>query len=147
MYPTAAKLIAAILFGALSWWLSDLVRPFLPQEGSLEWLAPVNAVIGMVMGWRVLGSRAGRGYGAAIGYGWTALAVTLFWVLLVWSGREMLERSMRLYYDGPMDAIEQMIALFVEYGAHAANTSTAVSALFGAGFCGLVTEFAARNAA
>jgi hypothetical protein len=53
--PTAAKLAAAILFGALAWLASELAIPFFPEGAAVGRFAEWNAAIGAVIGWRVAG--------------------------------------------------------------------------------------------
>ena len=108
--PTAAKLIGALSFAALAWFVSDLIKPLLPEGTQVGLLSPVNAFFGLLMGWRILGARAGEGIVSSVGYGLTAAVATVFWGLLAWAGYEMIVRSTRLYYDGPIEALQDMMA-------------------------------------
>ncbi|RVT84142.1 tellurium resistance protein [Rhodobacteraceae bacterium CCMM004] len=146
MYPTAAKLVAALAFAALAWWVTDLVKPNLPQGTPMDWLAPVSAAVGAVMGWRVMGRRAGRGYVAAAGFGLTTAVAIVFWVLLIWAGYEMLQRSMDLYYDGPVEALESALALYMDYALLLVPGPPLPSLAVGAVLCGALAEWVARRA-
>ena len=73
------------------------------------------------------------------------MAATVFWCLLMWAGYEMLKRAIRKYYDGPMHALKEMAALFLEYGQLIAVSEVLLPALVGALFLGWVTEFFARR--
>ncbi|MCG6885231.1 MAG: TrgA family protein [Silicimonas sp.] len=143
--PTGGKLIAAIAFAALAYFISDLIKPLLPEGTNYSKLSQINALVGLVMGWRVMGKGAGKTYKQSIGYGLTTLAATAFWSLLIWSGNEMLKRSMKLYYDGPIEALQEMASLYVEYARTAAVQEVVLPALVGAIFVSWLTEYFARR--
>ena len=145
--PTGGKLIAAIAFAALAYFLSDLVKPLLADtEGTrVGMLSPVNAFIGWLMGWTIMGKGAGRTYYQSAGYAFTTLAATVFWCLLFWSGHKMLGASMNLRYDGPSEALQQMGVMFFEYLAIIAERSILITAAVGTLFVAWLTEFFARR--
>lgn len=143
--PTGAKLIGALTFMALAYFISDLIKPLLPEGTNVSRLSEINAIVGLIMGWRVMGKGAGHTYKQSIGYGLTTLAATTFWSLLLWSGYEMLQRSIRLYYDGPVEALQEMAELYVEYAKMAAVQEVVIPALVGAIFVSWLTEYFARR--
>lgn len=142
MYPTAAKIIAGILFAGLAFFVTGLVIPNIPYGDSIPiTFGVVNAAFAFLMGWRLVGRRAGEGYGFGVAYGLTAAVATLFWVLLFWGGREMIKRSLDLYYDDPTEALEAMVRLMIDFAAYMPGNNAAASLAVGAVFCGLVTEW------
>lgn len=143
--PTASKLVAAIAFAALAWFISDLVKPLLPEGTQVGLLSPVNALFGLIMGWRIMGRNAGHGLFASLGYGLTTIVATVFWCLLAWAGYEMVIRSTRLRYDGPVQALQDMVGLMLEYGQLASTTTILGAALAGTLFCAWLTELSARR--
>lgn len=143
--PTGGKLVAAIAFAALAYFVTDLVKPLLPAGSRIGWFSQVNAVIGMAMGWTIMGRGAGKKYRQSFGYGLTTLAAIVFWALLCWSGYEMIRRSTRLYYDGPVEALQEMAQLFLDYGKIAAVQEVVLPAVVGAIFVSWLTEFFARR--
>ena len=143
--PTGAKLIAGLAFAALAFFITDLIKPLLPEGSRLTWFSPLNAFVGFLMGWTIMGKGAGKTYRQAFGYGLTTLFATAFWCLLVWSGYEMLQRSLRLYYDGPVEALQEMAQLFVDYAKLAAVNEVLWPAIIGALFVAWLTEFFARR--
>ena len=145
--PTAPKLIAAILFALLAYFVSDLYKPLLPEGTQVGLLSPVNALIGAFVGWTVMGRRAGDTMRAALGYGLTTMAVIVFWSLLVWSAYIMVRRSTRLYYDGPIHALQDMFSLMVSYAALGATWEVIGSLVVGSLVFGWLTEQVARRAA
>ncbi len=143
--PTAPKLIAAVLFAALAWFVSDLVKPLLPEGTQVGLLSPINALIGVVLGWRLMGNGTGKGMRTALGYGLTTTAMILFWAVLLWSAYLMVIRSTRLRYDGPVEAIQDMFALMVEYVTTMATPDVIGSMVVGSLIFGWLTEMVARR--
>lgn len=145
--PTGGKLIGALVFAALAYFLTDLVKALLPEGTQVGKFSPINALIGFVMGWTILGRGAGKTYRQAFGYGFTTLAATVFWCLLFWASMEMLDRSMRLFYDGPVEAIQEMAAIFLEYGREYVfkDREIMLTAVIGTIFVSWFTEFFARR--
>ncbi len=145
--PTGGKLIGAIAFAALAYFISDLLKPLLePTEGTrvgaLSW---VNAIIGGLMGWSLIGKWAGKTYRQSIGFGLTTLAATVFWCALFWGGHKMLGRSVDLRYDGPTAALSDMGRMFLENIQMVTNQEILIPALVGAVFFSWLTEFFARR--
>lgn len=143
--PTGAKLVAALAFAALAFFLSDLIKPLYPEGTQFGWFSPLNAAIGAVMGWRIMGTGAGDTYRRTFGYGLTTLAATVFWCLLIWSGHEMLINSTRLRYDGPVEALQEMAQIYVDHARTAGVSQVIWPALIGALFAGWLTHFFASR--
>lgn len=143
--PTGGKLIGAIVFALLAYFISDLIKPLLPEGTATGLFSPVNAIIGLVMGWRIMGRAAGDSYRQAFGYGFTTIAAIVFWCLLTWSGYEMIKRSMRLYYDGPIEALQDMASLALEYARLIAVQEVLVPAVVGTIFCAWLSNFFGRR--
>lgn len=143
--PTGAKLIGALTFAALAYFLSDLIKPLLPEGTPVGRLSEINAIVGFMMGWKVMGKGAGTTYRQSFGYGFTTMAAIFFWCLLVWSGHEMIKRSMKLYYDGPMEALQEMGQLYVDYAKTAAVQEVLIPAAIGVVFVSWLTEYFARR--
>lgn len=143
--PTAPKLIAALLFGALAFFVSDLVKPLLPEGTQFGAFSVVNAAMGALMGWKISGARAGGSMQASLGYGLTTAAVTVFWCLFLWSGYLMVEASMRLRYDGPVEALQDMGTMMITFGRTMGTPGIIGSLLVGSLVFGWLTEQVARR--
>ena len=113
--PTAAKLFAAIGFAMVAFFASEIYKPLLPEGTQVGRLTQINTLIGAFCGWMIMGRLAGKGNYAAIGSGIRTIAVALFYVLVLWAGVEMLERSTSLHYEGPTEALTAMMELVAEY--------------------------------
>ena len=141
--PTGGKLIAALVFAALAYFISDLIKPFLVEtKGTrLDWFSPINALIGAIMGWIIIGKAAGQRYWTSFGYGLTTLAATVFWCLFWWAGWEMVRKSTRRSYDGAVEALQDMTQIFIEFALLAAQQEVVIPAIVGALFVSWLTEF------
>ena len=122
--PTASKLSAAVAFALVAAQAAHLFIPALPEGTPPGWLREVSAAIGLLCGWWIMGNRVGKGYGEAAGSGILTSALSLFWVMLVFSIVTMVKRSMRMLYDGPMDAVIGVFDLMLDYGALLAAPAT-----------------------
>jgi hypothetical protein len=145
---TAAKVVAALIFGFVAWMTAGLViahvqeiRPN-SQTGSLGLLC---LAIGLFSGWVMSGARAGDGIRASIGYGLTTSAMIVFWGLFIVAGEEALQRSLDRRYEGPIQAISDMIKLMLDYGMIMAKPDVIIWLVVGAIFGGVVTELASRQ--
>lgn len=143
--PTAAKLVAAVLFALLGVVAVGIYGPLLPEATPLGGLVPSVVIIGLLCGWLMLGRMAGRDYGNAVGNGVSTGVAVTFWMVLLWSGVEMIERSTKMRYDGPMEAVLGMLALMVEYGTLLLDPAFLGVVLIGSAVAGLVVEAVARR--
>lgn len=143
--PTAGKLVAAIMFAGLGALVTHLIVPQFPEGTNFGWFMPGNALIGLLAGWIVAGSRAGRGYYNAFGYGLTAMVSMVAWGLLIYSSIEMVERSIRKMYDGPVDAVVSVFELGVDYLRVIASVELVLFLVIGGLICGVVTDFFAQR--
>lgn len=144
--PTAAKLVAALLFAALAWFASDALVPSFPEGTDLGAFAYVNAGIAALAGWLVMGRLAGAGYAVAVTSGVRTTAVFVFYALLFHAVYEMLRQSVRMRFDDTFEALQGMIALMGKYGLIVVTSPVAMGILLIGGVAaGLVVEFAARR--
>ncbi len=145
IYPTAAKLVAALILGATGFLLSGLVMVLLPEGTDPGWFPQINLVLGVLVGWITVGRRAGRGISAAIGNGLTGGALLLFWGLFVQAFNEMLRLALRKRYDGPMEALMAMLGKGFEWGVLSVTYPPfLIGLLVGAVAAGLASEMAAK---
>lgn len=143
--PTAAKLVAAILFALLAWLTSELIKPLFPEERNVGWFSEVNALIGIFVGWRVAGSRARTTWTNAVSYGLTATAALVFWALFLQSFGEMVRMAFNRRYDGIAQAVIGVFELMRDHGVMMLEAPIIITLLVGGVLAGLVTEFFGRR--
>lgn len=143
--PTAGRLTAAIAFAVIGAYVAFLISPLFEQDKEPSWWIPLCVLAGIWSGWVVVGSRAGRGYSSGIGNGITGIAAFIFWVLFLMSFADMIKRSLRKTYEGPVEAVVNVFELMSEYMfAFWSPTLIGIIVLCGVGG-GLFSEFFAKR--
>ncbi|MCB1334735.1 MAG: TrgA family protein, partial [Roseivivax sp.] len=107
-------------------------------------MSEVTAGLGLLTGWIVLGSRAGRGWTAGINNGITATVVLVFWALFVFGAYKMIIDALARRFRDPMEAFAEVFLKMYEYASYLADTNIILSLLIGAVVAGLLTEMAGR---
>ncbi|MGC9370810.1 MAG: TrgA family protein [Paracoccaceae bacterium] len=146
MMPTAARLFAAIAYAALAFVASEQFKPLLPEGLDTGYLSQVNAVIGLLTGWFVMGRLAGDGYGHAVLHGFRSTVALVFYVVLLHSVLEMFRLSFRMRYDDPLEAVAGIFEEAMEYGRMIATSPEVMAILLlGGVLAAWLAEFAARR--
>lgn len=143
--PTAARLVAALLWGALAWRISQLIIPLLPEGTNIGLFIEVNVVLGLIVGWTVAGSRAGQGFSGAIGYGITASVALVVVGLFTHASIEMVYRSLDKRYGDAGEAVIGVFDLFTQFGRTMMTGEIIMTLLIAGIAAGLVTEAVNRR--
>ncbi|MBW4708169.1 TrgA family protein [Roseobacter sp. YSTF-M11] len=143
--PDAARLFAALCIGIVGFIVSFQIIPLMPESTDFGSFAYVNAIIGVVVGWRVMGKRAGRGVTAAINNGLGGVLVLVLWGLFVHSSYQMFDRAMSNWYNGAFQALLAIIKFMAEYALIMINPLVIFTLIAGGVLSGLATEYAWRT--
>ena len=143
--PTAAKLAAAVLFAIVGWLTANAYVPALGEGVNAGFFREIVAVIGVFVGWLVMGPVAGAGYRAAIGSGWKTTMVLVFFALLFFGIYQMVLLSMKMRYDGPMDAVLDVFNIMLENLKKMLTTEVIGTLVIGGAVAGALTEQAGRR--
>ncbi len=143
--PTAARLMAAVCLAVAAYVISIMVMPLMPDSTDFGYFVPLNVVLGLCVGWIVMGRRAGRGTTAAINNGLTGMFVLMLWGIGVQAINEMVRLAMRNRYDGPFEAIIAVFTIGAEFAVIIATVPIGIALLVCALVSGLLTEVAARK--
>lgn len=143
--PTAAKLVAALAWAALAWWASELIKPYFAVGQGIDRFSEVNAVLGLVFGWRMAGRHAGQGWGPAISHGLTTTVALVVTAVVLYSCAEMLRRSLRGFVKGPAEAFVDVFRNLTEFFVLVAQQDVIVTLAVGGILAGLVTEWTGRR--
>lgn len=143
--PTAAKAIAALCLAALGYVSSEFVKTLLPEIENFGIFSEFNAALGLLVGWVVVGRRAGRGTKDAIANGLTGVAALIFWSLFINASNEMFQLSLKRRFSGPIEAFAAIFEIGIEYGQILVNPLMIATFLIGALVTGYLSEFAARR--
>jgi len=143
--PTGAKAIAAISFAIVGWITANAYVPNMPEAGRVGMFREYTAVLGAIIGWRVMGNAVAEGYFRAIGSGWKTMIVLIFFALLLFGIYEMLQLSVRMRYDGPQEAILDVFQRMLDRSIPLLNVPVLAAILVGGGIAGMLTENASRR--
>lgn len=143
--PTAAKLFAALAFFATGYLAAEAFKPGMPEGTPFGHFSLIVAGIGALTGWMVMGGLAGRGYGAAAGFGLRTSITIAFWALLLFSTWQMIGLSIKMRYDGPMDALIGVFELMFENGKLVLAPPVLVALGAGGILGGWLAEWAGRT--
>lgn len=142
--PTGARLIAALCLAFLAFVVSSQIMPLMPEGTDFGYFTHINVVLGVICGWKVIGSRAGRGTVPAINNGITGTAVMVFWALFIQGSYEMFRLAMRNRYDGPFEALSAIFVIGLDYAIVIAVPLVIGTLLAGGVAAGLAAERASK---
>lgn len=143
--PTASKLAAAMAFALVAFLTLNTLVPHLPEGTQLGYAREISAAIGFAVGWLILGRATGRGYRDAVNSGLVTAVAVVFWALLSFSIYLMIRKSMRMMYDGPMEAVLGVFELMLEYGRTMLAPDVLGVLLVGGVLGGLFAEWASKQ--
>jgi hypothetical protein len=143
--PTAAKLFAALSLMMVGFFGAEIIKPHMSDGTQFGAFSEVAALIGLVVGWRVLGPAAGRGNYPSASAGVRAVVILILGALFVFSTENMLVQAFRRTYDGPTQAVVGIIKIALDYGQQLLNPDVAAVLILGGIGSGLLTEWAARR--
>jgi hypothetical protein len=143
--PTAAKLVAAISFAIVGWIAANVYIPVLGAGYNAGPFRELVALLGLVVGWRVLGPDTGHGYRQSMGSGLKTAVVLVFFALLLFSIREMVMQSTKMRYDGPMDAILDVFNLMLARAREMMTADVLGTLLVGGIVAGILAERASKR--
>jgi hypothetical protein len=145
--PTAAKLVAAIMFAAVAWVAAALYARAMPEGRSAGGLREVSALIGLICGWSIMGSFASRPCGRveAMGTGIRTSFTMAIVGLTVFSVAQMLTRSMTGRYKDPVEAVIAVFDLMLSFGQTLLTAEIMAVLMLGGVLGGAVAHFAGRT--
>jgi hypothetical protein len=92
-----------------------------------------------------MGTSVGKGYFRAIGSGWKTIVVLVFFALLFSAIYEMLQLSVRMRYDGPLDAILDVFQRMMDRSVPLLTVPVLGAMVIGGAIAGMLTENASRR--
>ncbi|EYD72497.1 TrgA family protein [Limimaricola hongkongensis] len=145
--PTAAKLVAALLFAALGFVASELALPLLDGMFRAPHASTINAGIGALVGWFVAGPRAGGGVLEGVSNGLTAALIGAALILVTHGVIFMMRTGMRGRYRDPVDALEAMVRFMLDSAQRLATPQQIAMLVLGGIGIGLLLELTQSRAA
>lgn len=143
--PTMPRLLSGLCLALLGYVVSEMIKPLLPESTAFGIFSLLNAGIGFLCGWKIVGSRAGDGMSSGIGIGITGAGALVAIGLFVQSCNEMVKLAMRHRYDGPFEALAAIFEIAVEYGTLMATAGIITTLIVGGILTGVFAEYAAKR--
>lgn len=143
--PTAARLISSLCLAGLAFVVSGLIPPLMPEGTDMGYFTFVNMAVGIVVGWAVMGPRAGHGVVPGINNGLTGMAVMVLVALFIQGAVEMFRLANRLVYDDPFEALASIFTIALEYFFVMAVPNVLFTLVVGGVLAGLAVENAWRR--
>ncbi|WP_412554713.1 TrgA family protein [Shimia sp. MIT1388] len=137
------KLVAASCLAIIGGLVAEFVKPQMPEGSNFGHMTLISAGVGLVVGWRVMGKRAGRS--GSLELGLVGVAAMVFWGLVLFGLIEMFRLAMRRRLDEPVEAMERAVTVALEYGVYLLHPNVLITLAVGAVISGIFTNFAARN--
>jgi hypothetical protein len=143
--PTGAKAMAAVCFAVVGFITAHTYVQNMEIPTDVGLLREMTAALGAIVGWRVMGNSVGKGYLRSIGSGWKTMLVLIFFALLSFGLYEMLQLSVKMRYDGPIEAILDVFQRMLDRSFPLASVPVLAVMLIGGGIAGLLAENANRR--
>ncbi|MBV1895979.1 MAG: TrgA family protein [Rhodobacteraceae bacterium] len=143
--PNAARLVAAVCLAILAFIVSGQIMPLMPEGTDFGYFTYINIGLGLVVGWIVMGKRAGKGTTTAINNGVTGTVTLLFWGLFVQGSYKMFNKAMKHAYDGPFEALLAIFKIGAEFGMTILVPHVIATLVIGAIIAGLAAEYASKR--
>lgn len=143
--PTGAKLMAAVSFAVVGWVFANYYAMNMPDASAAGPIREGAAIIGALVGWKVMGPSVGKGYVEAAGAGVKTAVVLAVVALFLLALKEMLDNSVKMRYDGALDAILDVFETAVKRSQALASLGVFATLLIGGIVGGILTENAGRR--
>ncbi|GAA6178815.1 hypothetical protein NBRC116594_02530 [Shimia sp. NS0008-38b] len=140
---TSNKLIAAICLAFIGGLVAEFVKPQMPEGSDPGHMTLVAAAVGLFVGWRIMGRRAGRS--GSLELGMVGVFWLVFWGLAVFATIEMIRLAIRHRFDEPVAALEALVTIALDYGVYLLAPPILITLAVGVVFSGYVTNFAHRR--
>jgi hypothetical protein len=143
--PTGAKAMSAAAFAVVGWITASVYIANMPIAEAVGSVREVVALIGAIVGWRVMGPSVGKGYLESAAAGLKTMVVLVFMSLMMVGLYEMLQNSWKMRYEGPLDAIVDVFALMLERAPTLGTFNVLIVMLVGGIIGGMLAENANRR--
>ncbi|WP_342075666.1 TrgA family protein [Yoonia sp. SS1-5] len=143
--PTAGRLAAALTFFIYGWYVGIIAGPFFPEGNPPNYVIPLSIGLAILVGWTVVGGRLGNGYFGALGHGLTGAFAYGFWTIFIISFINMIRKSLRRLYDGPMDAVVDVFDLMMRAARDFFDINLILTVTLGGMLCACIGEYFARR--
>ncbi len=142
--PSAIRLAGFVVFAAMGWVVSEMIIPLMPEGTNPGGFSIYNAILGAILGWVMMKPAVARSPSGPLGAGITTAVAIFFWGVFFYALAKMLSQSMKMRYDGPVEAVVNVFQIMMDYAVMIATPAIIITALvfgaFGGWFCGAVAK-------
>ena len=142
---TGAKAVAGITFASLGYYTLVIYQEVVVEIYKSPMLSVWSAVIGFVVGWRVMGDWVHCSLRTAAQRGLLTTIWYFIWALILFSVAEMIRRSMEHRGAKPIEAIGKVFEISKELALNALDLKVILTLVLGGMVAGVLTELAARK--
>ena len=143
--PTGAKAMSAAAFAVLGWLTANVYVANMPVVEAVGSVREIVALIGAIVGWKVMGPSVGKGYLESAAAGLKTMVVLVFVSLMSIGLYEMLQNSWKMRYEGPLEAMVDVFALMLDRAPTLGTFNVLVVMVVGGVIGGLLAENANRR--
>lgn len=143
--PTAAKVMAAVSFAVVGWVLANYYALNMPDAAAAGPIREGAALVGVVVGWSVMGNSVGKGYVEAAGSGIKTAVILAVVALFLLALAEMLENTVRMRYEDALEAILAVVDTMAKRSHALLSLGVFGTILLGGIVGGILTENAGRR--
>lgn len=135
--PTAAKLASALTMAFVGFITGTRMLVYLQDMSKISYLVIASAVIGAVVGWKIMGPELGRSYKLGLSIGIKAAVICAIGILGFIGFIQAARLMGRGRYGGPMEALTDMISIGIDVGMKVAHLDVALAMVGGGILAGL----------
>lgn len=144
--PTMAKLFAGLVLAATGVLCARGIVPQLPPGvQAANQLPLIMGSFGLLLGWRVVGLRPGRGWRDAVNDGLRGAVYLLIATFVFLGAFEMLRLALRMRYHDVMEAVTDVIGQGATLAVASLGLQPVITLGVGAALAGLAAEWAHRR--
>jgi hypothetical protein len=143
--PRSQKLIAGLGLAVMAYLVSIQILPQLPEGGNYIRFTPVNMLIGLAVGWVLMGSRAPSRSVSPLTNGLTGMMAVVLWGLGLHAFQQMVKMSMARRFDDPIEAFGAIFEIMTQNAVYLGTPGIVLTLFVGAMITGSLTDRVARR--
>jgi len=137
--------MAAVSFAVVGWVLANYYALNMPDAAAAGPIREGAALVGVIIGWSVMGNSVGKGYVEAAGSGIKTAVILAVVALFLLAMAEMLENSVRMRYEDAMEAILAVVDTMAKRSQALLSLGVFGTILLGGIIGGILTENTGRR--
>jgi len=144
-YWTSGKAAAGVGFAATAYIATNFYQMLLPEVQQGRWISPIAAVMGFIIGWRLMGNQVGTDLKSAARIGLGTSVWMFIWAVVLFASAEMVNRAMQRRTPDPGEAIGKVFEIIVDFTTTAMDFKVVATLVIGGMVAGVLAELANRR--